>query len=285
MATFTNQASLSYNNTTTLSNIVTGEIVEVLTAAKNALDADYGLGDTVTYAISIVNSGLTAITGLTITDDLGAYTTSGTTTVTPLTYVSGSANYYANGVLQTAPTVVAGPPLVLSGINIPAGGNAVVLYEAGVNEFAPLGATDVIANRATISGGGINTPIEVTDTISAAVAPQLSISKSISPDTIPENGQLTYTFVIQNTGNTAADAADNAAITDLFNPILENISVTMNGMAMTPNTDYTYSEATGLFQTVPGVITVPAATYTQDPVTGRWTVVPGSTTITVTGTV
>ena len=37
MAIFTNQATLSYNNTTTTSNIVTGEIVEVLSAAKNAL--------------------------------------------------------------------------------------------------------------------------------------------------------------------------------------------------------------------------------------------------------
>ena len=34
MATFTNQATLSYNNTTTTSNIVTGEIVEVLSATK-----------------------------------------------------------------------------------------------------------------------------------------------------------------------------------------------------------------------------------------------------------
>ena len=34
MAIFTNQATLSYNNTTTTSNVVTGEIVEVLSATK-----------------------------------------------------------------------------------------------------------------------------------------------------------------------------------------------------------------------------------------------------------
>ena len=49
MAIFTNQATLSYNNTTTTSNIVTGEIVEVLSAAKNALDDDYRLNDVITY--------------------------------------------------------------------------------------------------------------------------------------------------------------------------------------------------------------------------------------------
>lgn len=284
MAIFTNQATLSYNNTTTTSNIVTGEIVEVLSAAKNALDDDYRLGDVITYVVSIVNSGSTALNNITITDDLGAYTV-GTSTRVPLTYVTGSANYYANGVLQTAPNAVAGPPLVITGINIPANGNVVVLYEARVNEFAPLTANAAITNTATISSTGLTSDIAVSDTITAATAPQLTITKSINPETVPENGQLTYTFVIQNTGNTAAIATDDATVTDLFNPILENISVSLNGVALTEPAQYTYNEATGLFQTVPGIITVPAATYTQDPVTGQWNIVPGVTVLTVTGTI
>ena len=60
MAIFTNQATLSYNNTTTTSNIVTGEIIEVLSAAKNAVDDEYRFGDTVTYVVSIVNTGTAA---------------------------------------------------------------------------------------------------------------------------------------------------------------------------------------------------------------------------------
>ncbi|MBP3569863.1 MAG: hypothetical protein J6K04_11950 [Lachnospiraceae bacterium] len=284
MAIFTNQATLSYNNTTTTSNIVTGEIVEVLSAAKNALDDDYRLGDVITYVISIINSGSTAITNLTITDNLGIYNV-GTITRTPLTYVEGSVNYYANGVLQTDATAVAGPPLVISGIDIPAGGNVVVLYEARVNEFAPLTAGAIITNSAAISGAGLTSDIVVSDTITAATSPQLAITKSLTPETVPENGQLTYTFIIQNTGNTAAVATDNATITDLFNPILENISVALNGVTLTEPTQYLYDEITGLFQTVPGVITVPAATYTQDPATGQWNITPGVTVLTVTGTI
>ena len=38
MATITNQAALSYNGVTTLSNIAVGELVEVLTATKTAAD-------------------------------------------------------------------------------------------------------------------------------------------------------------------------------------------------------------------------------------------------------
>jgi len=284
MAIFTNQATLSYNNTITTSNIVTGELLEVLSATKNALDAEYRYGDTVTYIISIINTGTAAFNNLTITDDLGAYTL-GTQTRTPLTYVGGSLNYYANGVLQTGATAVAGPPLVISGINVPAGGNVLVLYEARVNEFAPLASGSVIVNEATISGAGLTTPIEVSETITIADAAQLSITKSISPEAVAENGQLTYTFTIQNTGNTAAIATDNVTVTDLFNPILENITVSLNGTLLTEGPQYAYDEITGLFQTVAGVITVPAATYTQDITTGQWNIVPGVTVLAVTGTV
>lgn len=284
MAIFTNQATLSYNNTTTTSNIVTGEIIEVLSATKNALEQDYTYGDTVTYAISIINSGTAAFNNLTLTDNLGAYVV-GTSTVTPLTYVDGSVNYYADGVLQATPVVTSTAPLTITGINVPAGGNALVLYVARVNEYAPLAAASTITNTAVISGTGLTNSISVSDTITIANAAQLSITKSITPETVAENGQLTYTFVIQNTGNTAAVATDNVTVTDLFNPILENITVTLNGTTLTEGPQYVYSETTGLFQTVAGIITVPAATYTQDAATGQWTITPGTAVLTVTGTV
>lgn len=100
----------------------------------------------------------------------------------------------------------------------------------------------------------------------------LTISKSLSPTTVTENGQITYTFIIQNLGNTPATAADNVAITDTFNPVLDPISVAFNGTAWTEDKHYTYSNQTGAFATVPGQITVPAATFSKDPATGAWTV-------------
>lgn len=284
MAFFTNQATLSYNNTTKTSNIVTGELLEVLSATKNALDSEYSYGDTVTYAVSIINSGTTAFNNLTITDDLGEYTL-GTLTETPLTYVDGSLTYYTNGILQTGATVISGPPLVISGINVPAGGNVLVLYEARVNEFAPLASGSTIVNEAIISSSDLTTPIEVSDTVTITDAAQLSITKSICPETVAENGQITYTFTIQNTGNAAATATDNVAVTDLFDPILDNITVSLNGIILTEGVQYIYDETTGLFQTVTGVITVPAATYEQDLITGKWSIIPGVTILTVTGTV
>jgi uncharacterized repeat protein (TIGR01451 family) len=102
---------------------------------------------------------------------------------------------------------------------------------------------------------------------------------------VSDNGQLTYTFVIQNSGNLDADAADNVTITDTFNPILNGLTVTLNGTALAEGIGYTYNDVTGVFTTVPGIITVPAATYVQDPITGVITTTPGVSVLTVTGTI
>lgn len=283
MATFYNQATLNYNNTTTTSNITTGEIVDSLTATKTALVPTYTSGDNVTYVISIVNSGTTDYTGLTVTDNLGAYTYN-TSTVYPLTYTPDSIRYYINGALQATPTIGATRPLTLTGISVPAGGNTTIVYETTANNFAPPAAASTITNTVTITGTGLTEPVTATETVTVLAAPMLNISKSLSPTTINGNGQITYTFIIQNMGNTAAAATDNATIIDTFTPALSNITVTYNGDTMPVTTFYTYDETTGLFQTIPGQITVPAATFTQS-TAGEYTVTPGIATVTVTGTI
>ena len=91
--------------------------------------------------------------------------------------------------------------------------------------------------------------------------------------------------MIQNTGNTAVIATDNATITDTFDPVLSNIAVTFNGVSWATPTNYTYNTVTGQFATNAGQITVPAATYAQDPTTGATIIQPGVSTLTITGTV
>ena len=86
MATFYNQATLSYGGREVVSNITVGQTVGVLTATKTALTDTYRVGDTVTYVVSLINVGTQPLTGLTLTDNLGAYTaTSGGTPLTVLT--------------------------------------------------------------------------------------------------------------------------------------------------------------------------------------------------------
>ena len=284
MAIFSNQATLTYNGNTTNSNIAYGEILDVLTAAKTSVEGSYTPGALVTYAVSLRNTGTGALNNLTVTDDLGGYDFGGTT-VYPLTYEAGSATLFVNGVEQPAPAVTSGPPLVFSGINIPAGGDAVLVYQARANAYANPAAGGTIDNTVTITGDGLSAPITATETVTAVTEPMLTISKSITPAQVVDNDRVTYTFVIQNSGNQAVVATDNAAISDTFDPILTALAVTFEGTAWTQGVQYNYDETTGLFTTVPGQIVVPAATYTQDPVTGAYTLTPGIATLIVTGTI
>lgn len=282
MASFQNQAVLTYNGQTTTSNITTGEIVEVLSATKTALRDSYNAGGKVTYVYSMNNSGTTAYNNLQWEDDLGAYALPTGTEVVPLVYVAESLQYYVNGVLQPVPQITSTNPLQVTGINVPANGNAMLIYEAGINSYAPLESGSTITNTAVLSDTNRITPVSASETITIEETPILSISKALSPTTVTENGQVTYTFTIQNTGNAEADENANIVVSDLFNPVLNNITVTYNGGSL-PASSYSYDEETGLFSTNNGVVTVPAASFTQSD-TGEWQITPGVTTITVTGT-
>ncbi|MEE0264022.1 MAG: hypothetical protein UD936_00190 [Acutalibacteraceae bacterium] len=284
MAIFQNQATLSFNGIVTNSNIATGEILEAVSVTKTAIVDRYTSNDDITYVISIVNSGATAVNNVVITDNLGVYLSNLGVALVPLEYIDGSVHLYVNGVQQAPPTAVGGTQLVISDISIPANGNAVVVYSARVNQFAPLDVDGTINNTAVVSATGI-TPIEATETISTLEQAQLTINKSVNPTTVTENGQLTYTFVIQNSGNTATTVTDDLIITDVFNPVLSGLNVTFNGAPWTEGVQYNYNPATGLFTTVAGQVTVPAATYTQNPDTNAWVINPGVSVLRVTGTV
>ena len=283
MALFTNQATLVYNGGSAVSNVAVGEILEVLSADKTAVGGTYAPGDLVTYVVTVRNAGTGAFTGLTLTDDLGGFP-DGAGTVYPLTYEEGSILYFVDGALQAAPAVTAGPPMVITGISVPAGGDAVIVYQARANQYAPPLAGGTITNNVTITGGGLTSPITATETVTAESGPNVTITKTISPAQVADNGRVTYTFLIQNRGNEAVTATDDAVITDLFDPVLTDLVVSYNGTSWVEGTNFTYDPVTGLFSTVPGQITVPAAAFTRNP-DGSYTVTPGTAVLTVTGTI
>lgn len=284
MASFSNQATLRYNGLTVSSNVVTGQMLSPLSLTKTAVEDSYAPGDTVSYAISLVNDGSVTYDGLTLADDLGGYEV-GSGTAYPLAYVADSIRYFINGVPQPAPAVTPGPPLSVTGLSVPAGGNAMLVYETEVTAAAPLLAGSQITNTATLSGPGLTAPQTAQATLNVETGAELSVVKSLSPATVAPNGQLSYSFTIQNSGNEAAGADANVAISDLFDPILKEISVSLDGQPMARNTGYSYNQSSGQFDTVPGVITVPAAAYAQSASTGDWIVTPGEAVLTVTGTV
>ena len=284
MATFYNQATISFGDNVVNSNTTEAELLSGLQITKTAISGTYTAGSNVVYAITLQNLGTAAYTNLTVNDNLGEYTV-GATTVTPLTYVDGSVLYYLNGAPTAAPTVTATDGLQFTGITIPAGGIATIIYEAEANGFAPLVAGSTITNTSSTDGGTGVGEISDTATVSVTEAPELTIAKAVCPPVISDNETLTYTIIVQNLGNTPIIATDNVVISDTFNPALTGITVALNGTALTEATDYTYDPVTGAFATVAGVITVPAATYVQDSTTGIITKTPGVAVLTVTGTV
>ncbi len=285
MASFTNQATLTYRGNTVNSNIVTGEIIETLSIDKTSLTTTYDPSGNIVYVVNFTNSGTTALNNMTFTDNLGEYTVTAVGNVTPLSYVDGTVGYYVNGVQQAAPVVANTDPLTLTGVSLPAGAVGTLVYQTNINEFAPLATGGTITNIATFSGGGLADAVSDDATVTVNNVPRLDITKAITPATVGPNGQLTYTFTILNYGNTATVTGDNVEISDTFDPILNPITVTYNGTTWTAGTEYTYNSATGEFRTVAGNVVVPAPTYTQDPATGAYSITPGSAVITVTGTV
>lgn len=287
MATFYNQATLIFNSSQTNSNITEGELLIGITATKSALTTDYIKGDGITYAVSIVNSGVIAENGITVTDNLGTYTPGALAfPVTPLEYIENSARLYINGILADAPEVTTRDGSVtFSGIDLAAGENALLVYEARANEYAPLSAGQSITNIVNISRTAIAETVTDSATVPVREWTSLTIAKALCPGVISNNGEITYTFIIQNTGNTPAAATDNVIIADTFAPALRGIRVTLDGVELDDGVGYTYDEDTGEFRTSEGALPVPAATFARNPETGAVSITPGVTVITVTGNI
>ncbi|MCR5610557.1 MAG: DUF11 domain-containing protein [Clostridiales bacterium] len=273
MAIFTNKATLSYRGVTAVSNTVTGELVGALTLDKTALTSTYTRGSGITYIITLLNSGSSDLTGVSVSDDLGG-------SVRPLDYVQGSAVWFLDGVRQDSLTVTAEDGITFSGITVPADGSSMVIYDTTVSDSAPLSVGSSIENTATAFYGTVEASASFT--VTAAAEPQLTITKALSPLTVTDNGEITYTFVISNSGNLAAEEEDGAVLTDIFDPVLTDLTAALDGEELSSGDDYTYDVSTGVFSTVPGVITVPAATFETDP-DGSVEVIPGTATLTVTG--
>lgn len=283
MATFTNQASMTYNGKSILSNVVVGQVRNELIVDKTAVQQRYAHGDTITYVVSIRNFSMTPRNDLTVEDDLGAKVLRAGLSY-PLMFLAGNEKYFVNGEPKGAPTRAEGYPLRFTGITVPAGGTVTIVYETVVTEFAPLDFGTGITNTVKVLGLAVNETPTATETIRPKMGPVLHVAKSIFPAVVPEGGILTYSFLITNSSHAPAMADGGAVVTDRFSPILKNITVTLDGTVLQEE-QYTYNPITGEFSTLPTRISLAGATIVTDPDTGLTTVTPAARMLTVTGTV
>ena len=286
MAQITNQANLTFNYGDTsgsaVSNIASATLLDPLSVEKTSVGTTYRAGDRITYVLSVQNNGNVTVTDINLVDDLGTYTRPDGTSLTPLTY-DNEAALYIDGEFSS---VIQGMETLSSvTFRIPSlapGSNALVIYHATVNEYAPLTPGASVTNTVNVTAPSISSTISDSNTVTVENYAEIVILKEMSPDPVSDGDLLTYTFTVTNTGNIPAT---NVILTDNFNPAPANITVTVDGQTV-PATDYTYEN--GLLTLPTGnnyEMTVPAATVTQDPVTGISTVTPGILLITVTGTI
>ncbi len=76
--------------------------------------------------------------------------------------------------------------MTVTGITVPAGGSALVIYETEVTRYAPLAAESSIVNTVTVTGGGLAAPVTAEETVGAVSSPRLSITKGLNPTVVAE---------------------------------------------------------------------------------------------------
>ena len=288
MPTIENYATVSYTANgvaeTKVSNLAEIQLESSVSFTKNSLGETYGDGSVVTYILTLNNLSPTALTNVTVTDDLGTFA-EGTLELTPLTYTDPAVllvnGQDLSGQLTTDSSVSGSVTFTLPAL--PSGATANIIYRATVNEYAPLANGSTIVNTATLTSDSECANGTAAATITAALAADVSVFKQMSPNPVVCGDTVTYTIRVYNYGNIPAE---NIQLVDAFDPAPTNITVLLDGSLLSESV-YTYENGV---LTVPAAvtespITVPAATYTRDETTGIVSVAPGVIEFVITGTI
>ena len=180
--------------------------VSVLTIAMTASPATVAPGATVSYTITVTNSGAVAFTGAALTDSLSG--------------VLDDASYNANATATTGSVSFASPNLSWTG-NLAAGASATITFSMTVN--SPDTGDKSLASTITSASAGSNCASGSSDARCAStvtvLVPGLTIALTADSSSTTPGSAVGYTITVTNSGQTAYTGA---ALADSLAGVLED---------------------------------------------------------------
>ena len=211
-------------STTTGSNCASGSTdsrcatsvpVTVLTIAATASPPTTAPGATVSYTITVTNSGQAAYTGAAFTDALSG--------------VLDDASYNNDASATAGSVSFASPNLSWTG-NLAIGASATITFSVTVKDPDP--GDKVLATTITSATAGSNCASGSTDSRCATsvtvLVPGLTIALSADTGTTTPGGTVHYTFTVTNSGQSAQTGA---AVTDSLSGVLNDANYNNNASA------------------------------------------------------
>ncbi|QXP79699.1 gliding motility-associated C-terminal domain-containing protein [Winogradskyella sp. HaHa_3_26] len=198
---------------TTITASASIEAVKTVALTTDVLPTGLSLGDTMTYTITVENTGNVSLDNVAIADTFVDANGNTLTLLTGPTFSSSDAGS-AEGLLAVGETATYTATYVIEQAAIDAGGFSNSVLAEG---DSPAGVTiDDTSDDGDDNDGNIDNDATVT-TITASPSIEavkvVAISNDIAPTGLSLGDTMTYTITVENTGNVSLD---NVVITDTF---------------------------------------------------------------------
>jgi len=228
-------------------------LTPALTITKTANMSTTTPGATVSYTITVTDSGQTPYTGATVTDDL--------------TGVLTDASYNGDGTATTGTVSYTSPVLTWTG-NLAVGATAAITYSVTVDN--PDTGDKLLSNTVTSAAAGSNCPAGGTAAGCTATVqdliPALTIIKTADTDTASPGGTVHYTITVADTGQTPYTGA---AVTDNLTGVLDDASYNSDVAATAGTVSYSSPDLTWTGDLAVGAtVTITYSATVDDPETG-----------------